>query len=373
MLAAIAPLPEDVPELLLASLLLGERLPRVDGAGPAPARRAGRVRDRGRASKAGERRVEGPFGDHFGYNSLAHDYPVFHVEKVFRRKDAIFPATVVGRPRQEDFCIGDYLQDLLSPLFPLVMPAVQRPLGLRRDRASTASRPRASSPSATRARRSRRGLRILGEGQLSLTKCLIVVDDRRRGRARREGPARPRARAPRLAQRLHRARRDGAGHARLHGPEGQPRQQGPVPRDGRPRSARSRRSFSGTLPEGVRRAAVFCPGRWSSKASPTPTEPGLATRIAGHASFADWPLLVLVDDAAEATRSTELFLWTAFTRMEPAADLHGRERVTARFHTGLVAPVVLDARMKPWYPEVMAVDAPTRDLVDRRWSEYGIP
>jgi len=58
--------------------------------------------------------------------------------------------------------------------------------------------------------------------------------------------------------------------------------------------------------------------------------------------------------------------------MEPAADLHGRERVTARFHTGLLAPVVVDARMKPGYPRVMEVDPETRALVDRRWDEYGI-
>ena len=62
---------------------------------------------------AGVRRREGPFGDHYGYNSFAEDFPVFRASKVFRRRDAIFPATVVGRPRQEDFFLGDYLQDLL--------------------------------------------------------------------------------------------------------------------------------------------------------------------------------------------------------------------------------------------------------------------
>ena len=71
------------------------------------------------------RRPEGPFGDHYGYYSLVHDYPVFEAQTVFHRKDAIYPATVVGKPRQEDFYIGDYLQKLLSPLFPLVMPSVR--------------------------------------------------------------------------------------------------------------------------------------------------------------------------------------------------------------------------------------------------------
>ena len=70
------------------------------------------------------RKPEGPFGDHYGYYSLKHDYPVFEVARIHRRRDAIFPATVVGKPRQEDFYIGDFLQELLSPLFPLVMPSV---------------------------------------------------------------------------------------------------------------------------------------------------------------------------------------------------------------------------------------------------------
>ena len=79
-----------------------------------------------------------------------------------------------------------------------------------------------------------------------------------------------------------------------------------------------------------------------------------------------------VDDLAEATASDELFLWTTFTRMEPAAHIYGREENVARFHVGLEPPVVFDCRMKPWYPDVMEVDDATRDLVDRRWEEYGI-
>lgn len=70
------------------------------------------------------RRTEGPFGDHYGYYSLEHPFPVFEVEKIYHRKDAIFPATVVGRPRQEDHYIGEYLQKLFSPIFPLVMNGV---------------------------------------------------------------------------------------------------------------------------------------------------------------------------------------------------------------------------------------------------------
>ena len=120
------------------------------------------------------RRPEGPFGDHYGYYSLQHDYPVFNVQQIARRRDAMFPATVVGKPRQEDFFIGDLLQELLSPLFPLVMPAVQQlwsygETGYHSLAGAVVKQryPREAMASA---------FRILGEGQLSLTKFLLVTD-----------------------------------------------------------------------------------------------------------------------------------------------------------------------------------------------------
>src|SRR4029450_11719503 len=183
-LAAVAPLPENVPELMLASLIAGERLARVDPppAGPHPlGARAARPPLAARAGLAligrgppRERRPEGPFGDHYGYYSLRHDYPVFHVDWLARRRDAIYPATVVGKPRQEDFFIGDLLQDLLSPLFPLVMPGV-RALGWSGE---TGYHSLAAAVVRERYRREAMAsaFRILGEGQLSLTKFLLVLD-----------------------------------------------------------------------------------------------------------------------------------------------------------------------------------------------------
>src|SRR5919205_2420189 len=175
-LSAIAPLPEDVPELVLASVLSGEKIRVVDSpleghphrlVAEAEFALVGKVPPR-------ERRPEGPFGDHYGYYSLQHDYPVFHVEAVYHRRDAIYPATVVGKPRQEDFFIGDYLQQLLSPVFPLVMPSV-------RDLWSYGETGFHSLAAAVVRERYTRealvsGFRILGEGQLSLTKFLILTD-----------------------------------------------------------------------------------------------------------------------------------------------------------------------------------------------------
>ena len=120
------------------------------------------------------RRPEGPFGDHYGYYSLQHDYPVFTVKEMAHRADAIYPATVVGKPRQEDFFIGDLLQELLSPLFPVVMPAVETlwsygETGYHSLAAAVVKQRYAREAMAS-------AFRILGEGQLSLTKFLLVTD-----------------------------------------------------------------------------------------------------------------------------------------------------------------------------------------------------
>ncbi|HET7746692.1 MAG TPA: UbiD family decarboxylase, partial [Vicinamibacteria bacterium] len=172
-LAAIAPLPENVPELMLASLLLGRKLDLCPGPGPHPLVADAEVALVGRVP-AHLRRPEGPFGDHYGYYSLRHDYPVFEVETIARRRDAIVPATVVGKPRQEDFFIGDLLQELLAPLFPVVMPGVvdlwsYGETGYHSLAAAVVKQRYAREAMAS-------AFRILGEGQLSLTKFLLVTD-----------------------------------------------------------------------------------------------------------------------------------------------------------------------------------------------------
>ena len=181
-LAAIAPLPENVPEMMLASLIAGQRLPQVPGPNghPHPLVATAEFALMGDVPPQ-VRRPEGPFGDHYGYYSLRHDYPEFRIQQIAHRHDAIYPATVVGKPRQEDFYIGDLLQELLSPLFPLVMPAVERLWSY----GETGYHSLAAAVVKQRYKREAMAsaFRILGEGQLSLTKFLFLTD-------RRSGPAR---------------------------------------------------------------------------------------------------------------------------------------------------------------------------------------
>jgi UbiD family decarboxylase len=373
MLAAIAPLPEDVPELLLASLLLGERLPVVRGRGPHPIVANAEFALCGHVL-AGERRLEGPFGDHYGYDSRAEAYPVFRADRVLRRGDAIFPATVVGPPRQEDFYVGDYLQELLAPLFPLVMPSVRALWAY----GETGFHSLAAA--VVRERYAREalvsGLRILGEGQLSLTKCLILLDD---GTFDPKTSLRDfRAVWTHWLERcdfstdvvvLGRTAMDSLDYT---GPMVHRGSKALFVGVGEPRRTLPTR-FAGALPSGVFAAAPFVPGCLVLSTKSYAEDPDAPSRIARDGAFDEWPLLVLVDDLAEATASVQSFLWTVFTRFEPAGDIHARRMHTERFHTALETPVVFDARLQPRYPAVMEVDAATRDLVDRRWPEYGLP
>lgn len=362
-LSAIAPLPENVPELLLASLLVGERL-RMSGnpAGPDPFPADAEFAIIGKVPP-NVRRPEGPFGDHYGYYSLQHDYPILEVEAVCHRKDAIFPATVVGKPRQEDFFLGDYLQELLSPLFPIVMPAV-------RDIWSYGETGYHALSAAVVQERYRReamasAFRILGEGQLSLTKFLLLLDR----------PMDLRDFKPVLEYVLERFRPetdlyifsnlsmdtlDYAGPSVNEGSKGvmlgigEPVRQLP-------------REFRGTLPRGCRKAVVYCGGCLVVEAPGYTEEPTVGKHWL--APFEGWPLVVLVDDAALAARSDSRFLWTTFTRFEPAADLHGEQRVH-RNHLVFSGTVFLDARMKPTYPKELFCDPDTAATVSRRWGEY---
>jgi hypothetical protein len=80
-------------------------------------------------------------------------------------------------------------------------------------------------------------------------------------------------------------------------------------------------------------------------------------------------LVCLVDDAEDCTRDEASFLWTVFTRMEPASDIHAAETSLRRFHVSLSSPLVLDCRIKPWYPPVLEPLPETVKRVDALWPK----
>ena len=355
------PLPENLPELMLASLLQGSKLHLVaDPKGGHPLIAEAEFAIKGMVPPF-KRRPEGPFGDHYGYNSLQHDYPVFHTTHLYHRKNAIYPATVVGRPKQEDYFIGDFLQELLSPLFPLVMKGVVqlKTFGEAGFHCLAAARVSDRYPREAFAA----GLRILGEGQLSLTKFLLLTDG-----------SLDVSDFPKLWQHIleriqwnqdlfvfanvSQDTLDYTGPAVNSGSKAMMLGLGSEKRRDLPQE------FHGNLPPDCSHAQVYLPGTLVVQGADYAGHATLARELAHWEGLGNWPIVILVDDSTAATVSLQEFLWTMFTRFEPAADIHGRVQTVHRFHVGLEAPVVFDCRMKPWYTEVLEVDLPTKERVD---------
>ncbi len=365
-ISAIAPLPEDVPELILASLLGGEKLRMAKN----PIARGPRLVAEAEFALIGhapphERKPEGPFGDHYGYYSLQHEYPVFHCDAIAHRRGAVYPATVVGKPKQEDFFIGDYLQSLLSPLFPLVMPSVRDlwTYGETGFHSLAAAVVRERYPREALVA----GFRILGEGQLALTKFLMLTDgavdlhdfrgvlEHILARVRWETDFFIFANTSMDTLDYTSGKVNEGSKAILMG-LGEPVRDLP-------------REFRGELPNGVSRAEVFCAGCVVIEGATYSSEPQQAARLAREPALAQWPLVILHDDAGVAGSMTD-FLWSTWTRFEPAGDIYAAETNVVRHHLSYRGPMVIDARRKPSLPDELVVRDDIAKLVDRRWREY---
>jgi UbiD family decarboxylase len=365
--SAIAPVPEHLPELLLASLILGQKLPVAED--PHGGHRLVAEAEFAICGTVPPhvRRPEGPFGDHYGYYSLTHDFPVFEVDRVWHRKDAIYPATIVGKPRQEDYYLGDFLQRLLSPAFPMAMPGVKELWTY----AETGFHPLAAAVVRESYKREALGsaFRILGEGQLTLTKFLIVTD--RGGVDLADFSQLLTTVLERFEPRTDLFVFNHTSHDTLdytgdrlnHGSKalllgvGDPIRQLPTQYDG------------GELPE-IGGIDVYCPGCLVVSGEPYAREPELPQRLLASSRdrLRAWPLVVLVDDVS-VVRDQTSFLWTVFTRFNPAADMYAESHVE-RHHIGYELPLVIDARMKPGYPDELEPRDDIVKLVDRRWKEY---
>lgn len=368
-LSAIAPLPEMLPELIFSSFLMGEKLSRVKVPNhPHPLIAEAEFAICG-AVPSHIRKPEGPFGDHYGYYSLTHDFPVFDVQTVYHRRDAIYPATVVGKPRQEDYFIGDYLQTLLSPMYPVVMPGVKALWTYAETgfHALAAAVVRDSYQREALAH----ALRILGEGQLTLTKFLILTDvqldlsDIKKVLETVLARFRPESDLVILNE-TSMDTLDYTGRRLSHGSKAIMLGLGNPIRE-------LKQHFDGEVIPGIMRAVPFCAGCLLLEASSFNTSPELPSRVVEQLqteSYKDWPLVIMVDDL-DLALSTQGFLWQIFTRFAPAYDMYSMKEIC---HNVLVyhGPILIDARMKSGYPGEVLPAETTVSLVDQRWKEYGI-
>lgn len=395
MLAAMMPLPEGLSESAFAGLLRGRPVELSRGETvdlPVPAGcefvLEGTVAPH-------ERRTEGPFGDHFGHYSAAAPFPVFRVGKVYRRRDAIYPATVVGKPPQEDGVMGNTVQELLGPLIRLPHPEV-RDLWSFEDTgfhhllvASVEER------FAKEAKRAAFGL--LGQGQLGLTKVLVTVardvdcrdlDAVLDAIARHFDPAEDFTLLPRVpfdtldftSYTLNvgskmildcTPTRKGAAD-RAGGNDG------PVSRDADGPAA------MGSLPDltAVDRRIAAQARLGNAILAITVRDPAdardalaAALRALPHAGgdgTAPPPKIVAAVSPDVPLDDRRLLMWGLFTRFDPARDVffeRSELRGAWAVHRGRMA---IDATFKPGYPAALEMDPEIVRRVDRRWKEYGL-
>jgi 4-hydroxy-3-polyprenylbenzoate decarboxylase len=359
-IAAVMPLPEGLPELGFAGALGGRRvrMVRPEGLLPMPAEADFVICGTVDPTRT---KPEGPFGDHLGYYSLAHDFPVLRVERVYHRLGAIWPFTTVGRPPQEDTTFGALIHELTGPLIPTVLPGVKAVhavdaagvhpllLAIGSERYVPYATERRPLELLTQANA------ILGQGQMSLAKYLwIVAEQDDPGLDIHDVPAFFRHVLERVDWRedLHFQTRttidtlDYSGHGLNQGSKVVIAAAGPKRRELPVEVPAGLR-----LPDGFDTPRVALPGVLTVQAPRSRGNDDDLARFCRPSSISNpiqaFPLVVLVDDSEFSSRSMRNFLWVTFTRSNPAADIDGIGAFTHQKHWGCPGPLVIDARIKP--------------------------
>ena len=326
----------------------------------------------------GVQKPEGPFGDHLGYYSLTHDFPVMRVDCVYHRPGAIWPFTSVGRPPQEDTSFGELIHELTGPIIPTVIPGVHavnavdaagvHPLLLaiaseRYVPYASLRRPQEILTSANS---------ILGQGQMSLAKYLVIAakEDAQKLDIHDIG-----AFFRHVLERvdwendLHFQTRttidtlDYSGHGFNAGSKVVIAAAGP-----------KRRNLPTELPCGMRLAEGFHAPSLAIPGVLVVTGPAYSTdrhdvrRFCESISHDDpiraFPLIVVVDDSEFTAKTLRNWLWVTYTRSNPAADIDGVDARTIEKHWGCAGPLVIDARIKPQHAPPLFDDPEVEKRVD---------
>jgi 4-hydroxy-3-polyprenylbenzoate decarboxylase len=414
-LAAVMPLPEGMSELTFAGALARRRVRMIRGKAALPIHAdadfciTGTVVD-------GKLLPEGPFGDHLGYYSLAHPFPVLRVEKVFHRAGAIWPFTVVGRPPQEDTVFGQLIHELTGPVISTVLPGVEavhavdsagvHPLLLAigserytpflesrdeesRDKSQSdellalSSQLLALNSSHRPQELLTQANAILGQGQLSLAKYLLIVN-------RQDAPdldihdvgaflAHVLARAD-WTRDLHFQTQTTIDTLDYSGGVLNQGSKLVIAAVGPPRFELAREVPGDLrLPEGYRHPRIALPGvllvegpsaRSVNEADRTQDVERLCLHGATN-PIHRFRWIVVVDDSHFAAESLRNFLWVTFTRSNPAADVHGIEAFTHQKHWGCRGALVIDARAKPHHAPPLERDPDVSRRVDRLFTSGG--
>ncbi len=410
-LSAVMPLPEGMSELTFAGALGGRRVRMIQGRRPDAHVQSDESTGRGRpiyeslpiAAEAdfcivgtvdpNGLKPEGPFGDHLGYYSLAHDFPVLRVEKVFHRDGATWPFTVVGRPPQEDTSFGAIIHEITGPIIPTVIAGVKAVhavdaagvhpllLAIGSERYVPYASQRKPQELLTCANA------ILGQGQLSLAKYLFIVAGEDNPQLDiHDIPTFFRHVLERVDWRtdLHFQTQttidtlDYSGHGFNAGSKLVIAAAGPTRRE-LPTAVPTEL----TLPNGFHDPRIAMPGVLAIAAPPFDTRFGASDgeqersisqflkHFDANSPINAFPLITLVDDSEFSARTINNWLWTTFTRSNPAADITGLGAFVHQKHWGCRGSLIIDARSKPHHAPPLIEDMEVTRRVDTLFANNG--
>jgi 4-hydroxy-3-polyprenylbenzoate decarboxylase len=384
-LAAVMPLPEGMPEIAFAGALAGRNFRYFRNNGFVLSTDAdfcitGWVVPH-------RTKPEGPFGDHLGYYSDTHAFPYIRVASVWHRPGAIFPFTVVGRPPREDSHFGRLIHEITRSAIPKTIPGVTavnavdasgvHPLLLAKAREGYV-------PYAEREPREllTHALAILGKGQLSLAKYLIIA-------AHEDDPGLDvndeKAFLKHVLERLDFSRDlhfftrttmdtlDYSGQQLNQGSKVVMAAAGPV----------KRRLFTELpsdffLPDLFSGAQMAAPGICVIQGPAFTSYPRARQQISPVKKSLEkmmdrsgLALVVLVDDAGFCAQTFANFLWVTFLRSNPSHDIYGVKERTLHKHWGCDGPMIIDARIKPFHAAPLEPDPDVARRVDQMGCRGG--
>lgn len=382
-LAAVMPLPEGMSEMTFAGLLGGRRFRYTYEDGFCVSTDADFVIT-GTVFPQ-DNKPEGPFGDHLGYYSLQHPFPVMKVHKVYARKNAIWPFTVVGRPPQEDTSFGALIHEIAGSALPKEIPGLKEvnavdaagvhPLLL----AIGSERYTPYAPAKQPAELLTIANHILGKGQLSLAKFLfITADDTQQLSTHDIGDY--------FRYVLERIDWKRDVHFHTHTTIDTLDYSGTGLNSGSKvvfaAYGKVIRTLDAEVPAAISRAAethVIMPGIMAMQAKPFTDYQEAARELSAldkdlreqETSLSGTALIILCDDAAFTAASLNNFLWVTFTRCNPSHDIYGVGAFTEYKHWGCTGPLIIDARIKPHHAPALIPDADVERHIDRLWAKGG--
>jgi 4-hydroxy-3-polyprenylbenzoate decarboxylase len=381
---AVMPLPEGLSELTFAGVLGNRRIryTRQNGftfAADADFVITGEV-------FTGENKPEGPFGDHLGYYSLKHDFPVMRVHKVYHRKNAIWPFTVVGRPPQEDSVFGWLVHELTDPAMHDEIPGIKAVhavdnsgvhpllLAIGSERYTPYVKERKPAEILTIANR------ILGTGQLSLAKFLFIC-------AQEDNPSldihNMRAYFTHMLERidftrdLHFQTKTTIDTLDYSGTGLNEGSKLVLAAAGEKKRELTEEVPAISLPDGFHSPKMVLPGvmviaakNFTSQDNAKAEMRMLSEKLNDQKSALDGIAMITVCDDTEFTGKTiDNWIWVTFTRNNPSHDVYGVNDFTEHKHWGCRGPLILDSRTKPHHAPALEKDTEVERRIERFFAK----